>query len=165
MPTIAIPSKDKFNETLGYFTAGYAVDTRNILESRKSSAEGIVLFKKIPFYSLCEHHLLPFYGEVSIAYLPAGKIVGAGRIALLVEALSRRLQVQERLTKEIADAIEKTLKPKGIAVLVDAKQFCTVVANGRATEMQTTEFRGAYDKNTALRKEFLISVAGGMKGK
>ena len=153
----------KFAETLRYFTRGYSADLGKILEARKSPQKTEVLLRNVPFYSLCEHHLLPFYGTITLAYLPDGLVLGIGRVQDLVDALSRRLQTQEKMTEELAQALQKHLKPKGTAFFVEATHFCTLVKNGKTTRLETTAFEGAYAKDAERRKEFLMRVQGKRK--
>jgi GTP cyclohydrolase I len=117
----------------------------------------MVLVKEIEFYSLCEHHLLPFFGKAHIAYIPDGKIVGLSKVPRVVDAFSRRLQVQERLTNEIRDCIQNTLKPKGVAVVMEARHLCMQM---RGVEKQnsittTSAFSGAFLESEKTRLEFM----------
>ena len=109
-----------------YLTHGYAIDPSHILKSAMFAEDysQMVLVKDIELYSLCEHHMLPFFGKAHIAYIPNGHIVGLSKIPRVVDAFSRRLQVQERLTNEIRDCIEETIQPKGVAVVIEAKHLC-----------------------------------------
>ncbi len=115
----------------------------------------IVVLKDIPFHSLCEHHMLPFYGKAHIAYLPKGKIVGLSKLARLVEGFARRLQVQERLTCQIADTLMKKLKPRGVAVLLEASHSCMTMRGIKksGSSMVTSALRGHFVKDHAARDE------------
>ena len=122
----------------------------------------MVLVKDIELYSLCEHHMLPFFGKAHIAYIPNGYIVGLSKIPRVVDAFSRRLQVQERLTNEIRDCIEETLKPKGVAVVIEAKHLCMQMRGVQKQNSVTTTsaFSGDFMESEKTRAEFmnLISV-------
>ena len=117
----------------------------------------MVLVKGIELYSLCEHHLLPFYGQAHVAYIPDGKIIGLSKLARVVDVFARRLQVQERLTDQIAEALCRTLRPKGVAVVVEARHLCMMM---RGVEKQnsstvTSAVRGVFAECAATREEFL----------
>ena len=145
-----------------YF-GGYKMDAKEILAKTFKETGGYsesVLVKKIAFESRCEHHMAPFIGYAHIAYIPNGKIVGLSKLARLVDAYARRMQTQERLTAEITDALQKHLKPKGIAILIEAEHFCMKVRGVRKNEAitVTTRFLGAYKKDDDLREEFLLQL-------
>ena len=117
----------------------------------------MILIKNIEFYSTCEHHMLPFFGKAHIAYIPNGKIIGLSKMPRLVEIFSRRLQNQERITTQIAEAIQDMLEPKGVAVILEAKHFC-MMARGvekQMTEVSTSSLRGLFKKDASTRAEFL----------
>ena len=128
-----------------------------ILEQRHDE---LILLRDIPLYSLCEHHLLPFIGKAHVAYIPNKRITGLSKIARVVEVLSRRLQVQERLTKEIADAIMKKLKPKGVMVVIEAEHLCMSMRGVRkpGTVTATSVVRGIFRKNQKTRQETLSLI-------
>jgi GTP cyclohydrolase IA len=137
-------------------TAGYGVDVAALLKTFDSNGyDEMVAQTAIPFYSLCEHHLLPFHGVAHIAYIPTGRIVGLSKLARLTDAFARRLQVQERLTQEIADALEKHLKAKGVMVIVEAEHLCMAMRGverpGAITK--TSAVRGAMKKKPEARAE------------
>lgn len=121
------------------------------------SSQGLVVVHDIEFHSLCEHHMLPFSGRVHVGYLPAGRIVGLSKIPRLVGLLARKLEVQERLTDEIADALESQLTPRGIGVVVEAQHLCMMMRGVRTQGARTTTstFRGELATNAAQRAEFL----------
>ena len=128
---------------------------------------GLVLVRDIEFYSLCEHHLLPFFGRVHVAYLPDDRIIGLSKIPRLVDHFARRLQVQERLTNDIAEVLERVVKPRGVACIVEALHLCMAM---RGVEKQravavTTAYRGVYADDGIRRRELggLLDVAGGLK--
>ena len=117
----------------------------------------MIVVKNIEFYSTCEHHMLPFFGKAHVGYVPNGKIIGLSKLPRLVEIYSRRLQNQERLTTQIAEALEGLLAPKGVAVILEAKHFC-MMARGiekQMSEVSTSSLRGLFKKNQATRGEFL----------
>jgi GTP cyclohydrolase I len=138
--------------------AGMAVDPDSVLSTTfEERSEGPVLVADILFYSLCEHHMLPFFGTAHVAYLPSERIVGLSKIARLVEVVSRRLQVQERMTEQIADSIERVLHPHGVMVLVEAEHLCMCARGVKkpGSRTVTTAVRGRYRDDATLRAEFL----------
>ncbi|MDR0560753.1 MAG: GTP cyclohydrolase I FolE [Prevotellaceae bacterium] len=142
-----------------FLTQGYDIDPVAILNSAKFREEyrQMVLVKDIEMYSLCEHHLLPFYGKAHVAYIPDGCITGLSKIARVVDAFSRRLQVQERLTVEIRDCIHNALNPLGVAVVIEAAHMCMQI---RGVQKQnavtvTSAFTGIFLKDSRTREEFL----------
>ena len=125
-------------------------------------AEGLVVVRDIPLYSMCEHHLLPFIGRVHVAYLPeGGRITGFSRVVRMVEGYARRPQVQERLTEQVADAIWRRLRPKGVAVAAEAEHLCMVMRGVRApgSRAVTTAFRGIFESDPQARREALALLA------
>lgn len=147
------------------YCAGYHMNAGDILAktfSETGGYDGPVLVKHIEFESRCEHHLAPFLGKAHIAYIPSGKIVGLSKIARLVDIYARRLQTQERLTSEITSALQKHLKPKGIAVMLEAEHFCMKVRGVHKDHAVTvtTRFTGAYKEDDDLREEFFAQVRG-----
>ncbi len=149
-------------ESLSQLTDGYTQDALDVVGDALFAEEtdGMVTLQGVEFYSLCEHHLLPFFGHVHIAYLPDGQIVGLSKLPRLVDLFSHRLQVQERLTTQIADACEELLHPRGVAVVVEASHLCLMM---RGVEKQgvrtvTTVMRGTFDTDPALRRDFLDQV-------
>ncbi len=147
------------------YCAGYYMDPATVLAktfTETGGYDGPVLVKCIEFESRCEHHLAPFIGKAHVAYIPNGKIIGLSKIARLVDLYARRLQTQERLTAQIADALQKSLKPKGIAVMMEAEHFCMKVRGVHKDHAVTvtTRFLGAYKKDDDMREEFLAQVRG-----
>ena len=120
----------------------------------------MVIVKDIELYSLCEHHMLPFFGKAHVAYIPNGKIVGLSKIPRVVDAYARRLQVQERLTIEIRDCIQRTLDPKGVAVVIEAEHMCMQMRGVQKQNSSTTSsaFTGLFMSNDSTRKEFINLV-------
>ena len=145
--------------SMQFLTQGYLQDPAAILNSARFVEEyrQIVLVKDIELYSLCEHHMLPFYGKAHVAYIPNGYITGLSKVARVVEAFSRRLQVQERLTVQIRDCIQDTLNPLGVAVVIEAEHMCMQI---RGVQKQhsvtvTSAFTGAFLKDPKTREEFM----------
>ena len=143
-------------------TAGYKVSPKDVLGGAtfEEDYDEMVIVKDIEVFSLCEHHLLPFFGKCHIAYVPAGRIVGLSKLARLVDVFARRLQVQERMTTQIAQAIQEHLKPKGVGVVVEAKHLCMIM---RGVEKQhsvavTSAMLGAFRSREATRMEFLTLI-------
>jgi GTP cyclohydrolase I len=149
-------------ETWRFFTQGYGQDIGALLAGAivEDSHDGTVLVKDIDFYSLCEHHLVPFFGNCHIAYVPDKKIIGLSKIARVVEVYSRRLQVQERLTNQIADALQFHLEPRGVAVLVEARHLCMSMrgVERHNAAVTTTALRGRYEKDASMRAEFFAQL-------
>jgi GTP cyclohydrolase I len=153
---------DRVAHTIQYLTHGYKIDPSTILENAKFKEDyrQMVLVKDIELYSLCEHHFLPFLGKAHVAYIPNGYITGLSKIVRVVEAFSRRLQVQERLTVQIRDCIQQALNPMGVAVVIEAKHLCMIMRgvrnqNSKAT---TSAFTGAFLSNPKTREEFMHLV-------
>jgi GTP cyclohydrolase I len=150
-----------FAEILGG-TEKEATRTLRVIEDEKH--EEMVLVKNIPLYSMCEHHLLPFAGVAHVAYIPkGGRIVGLSKIARVVEELSRRLQVQERLTKQIADLLETHLKPLGVMVVIEAEHMCMSMRGAKKPRSitVTSAVRGSFRTNPATRSEAMMFIRGG----
>lgn len=142
---------DMFEE----LTSGYREDPKAILSREFSEVTGMVVAKDIDFFSLCEHHLLPFYGHVSVGYIPSKKVVGLSKLVRLVGVYSRRLQLQERITKQIADAINHNLKPLGVIVVIQARHLCMEMRGVKnAADIVTSEIRGQFERHET-RNEFL----------
>ncbi|MBI4360402.1 GTP cyclohydrolase I FolE [Candidatus Micrarchaeota archaeon] len=120
----------------------------------------LILLKGVPFYSLCEHHLLPFFGQCHVAYIPDGRVMGLSRISDVVHLYARRLQVQERLTDQIADALEQTLKPKGVGVVLEARHLCMELSGEQAKPGTTVTscVRGAFRSRPETRAEFFSLI-------
>lgn len=153
-----IDTPKRVAKSLQYLTHGYKIDPAKILESAKFSEDykQMVLVKDIELYSMCEHHMLPFFGKAHVAYIPNGHITGLSKIVRVVEAFSRRLQVQERLTMQIRDCIQETLNPMGVAVVIEAKHLCMVMRGVRSqnSKATTSAFTGAFMNNPKTREEF-----------
>ena len=145
-------------KAMKFLTMGYEEDPKQILQSAMFSEDynEMVIVKDIELYSLCEHHMLPFFGKAHIAYIPDGKIVGLSKIPRVVDVFSRRLQVQERLTEQVLDCINETLEPVGVGVVIEASHMCMMMRGVQKQNSTTTTsgFRGSF-KETDTRNEFL----------
>lgn len=146
-----------------FLTSGYKQEIEKVMNGAifNEKYDEMVLVKNIDFYSLCEHHLLPFYGKVHLAYIPDGKIIGLSKMPRIVEVYSRRLQVQERMTQQIADTINKFLQPKGVAVVAEAYHMCMMM---RGVEKQnssatTSAMFGVFKEDARTRMEFLDLIS------
>jgi GTP cyclohydrolase IA len=142
-----------------FLTAGYQKDIDEILNGAifDEPYDEMVIVKEIDFYSLCEHHILPFYGRAHIAYIPNGKVIGLSKLPRIVDTFARRLQIQERLTQQVADSIDKALNPQGVAVVIEAFHFCIAM---RGVEKQnafatTSAMLGVFREDRATRSEFM----------
>ncbi len=122
----------------------------------------MVVLKGVPFYSMCEHHFLPFYGVAHLGYIPKGRIVGVSKLSRVVEILSRRPQIQERLTSQIADTLEEGLRPMGVGVVIKAEHLCMMMREGRTegSHVVTSAMRGGFRTNAKTRSEFLAFAGG-----
>ena len=149
-------------KALKYLTSGYEADVATIVNGAMFDVQydEMVIVKDIEFFSLCEHHLLPFYGKAHVAYLPNKKVIGLSKLPRIVDVFARRLQVQERLTQQIAETIQDVLKPKGVGVIMEARHFCMMM---RGVEKQhsgtvTSAMLGAFRQNKRTRDEFLSLI-------
>ena len=142
--------------------SGYSTDPIELLNGAMFDVEydEMVVVKDIDFYSLCEHHLLPFYGKTHVGYLPNQKVIGLSKIPRLVEMFARRLQVQERMTQEIATTLDELIEPAGVGVVVEAQHLCATMRGVRKpnTIMTTSAVRGLFKKNSSTREEFFSHV-------
>lgn len=148
----------RFAKAMGFLCSGYSQNPVEVLNGAifHEDYNEMIVVRDIEIYSLCEHHLLPFFGKVHIAYIPNGKIVGLSKLARIAEIYARRLQVQERLTEQIATCLNETLAPKGVGVIVEAKHMCMVMrgVQKQNSVMLTSAMLGAF-QNIATRQEFL----------
>jgi GTP cyclohydrolase IA len=149
-------------KSLRYLTQGYQIDAKEILKHAvfKEPYDEMVIVKDIEIFSLCEHHLLPFYGKAHVAYIPNGKIIGLSKIPRLVEVFSKRLQVQERLTTQIAECLMSALNPKGVAVVIEALHLCMSMRGVKKADAYTitSSMLGAFRKDARSRSEFLSLI-------
>jgi GTP cyclohydrolase IA len=142
-----------------YLNSGYNMTLEGVINNAifEADTEDMVIVKDIELYSLCEHHLLPFIGKCHVAYLPKGKVLGLSKIARIVEMYARRLQIQEKLTKQIADAVQSAVNPRGVAVVIEAKHLCMMMrgVEKQNSVMMTSSMLGIFRKEISTRSEFL----------
>ena len=152
-------------KAMKFLTEGYEKDPKQILQSAmfNENYNEMVIVKDIELYSLCEHHMLPFFGKAHIAYIPNGKIVGLSKIPRVVDVFSRRLQVQERLTEQVLDCINETLQPIGVGVVIEASHMCMMMRGVQKQNSTTTTsgFRGSF-RETDTRNEFLKLITSNL---
>jgi GTP cyclohydrolase I len=157
-----IKTPERLAKAMQYLTQGYQLDAHAIINSAKFHEEvsEMIVVKDIEIYSMCEHHMLPFIGKAHVAYIPNGWITGLSKIARVVDVFARRLQVQERLTVQIKDAIKETLNPLGVAVVIEAKHLCMMMRGVQKQNSSTTTsaFDGEFQKNSS-RNEFLKLIS------
>ncbi|HEX6269850.1 MAG TPA: GTP cyclohydrolase I FolE [Anaerolineales bacterium] len=143
--------------------SGYEAEPAKLINSAlfNINYDEMVLVRDIEFYSLCEHHMLPFLGRVHVAYIPAGKVIGLSKIPRMVDMYARRLQVQERMTRQIADFLQEYLEPQGVGVVVEAVHLCSMMRGVKKHDarMTTSAMHGAFRANLATRQEFLENIA------
>ena len=157
---------ERVAKAMQFFTQGYHLDPPAILKSAmfKQDYKEMVIVKDIEIYSLCEHHLVPFFGKAHIAYIPDGYIVGLSKIPRVVDAFARRLQVQEQLTTQIKECIQNTLNPLGVAVVIETQHLCMSMRGVQKQNSVTTtsDFTGAFLKQTNTRQEFLRIIGANL---
>ena len=157
-----LKTPERVAKSLQFLTSGNQVNPDDIMKEAifHEDYSEMVIVKDIEVYSLCEHHMLPFFGKAHIAYVPAGKIVGLSKIPRVVDAYARRLQVQERLTIEIRDCVQRTLNPKGVAVVIECAHMCMQMrgVQKQNSRTATSAFTGIFLNNDATRKEFITLV-------
>jgi GTP cyclohydrolase I len=155
---------DRVARAYAELTAGYSVDPVALVNNAIFTVDydEMVVVRDIDFYSLCEHHLLPFYGHAHVAYIPRGKVIGLSKIPRIVEMFARRLQVQERMTVEIADFLEQAIRPAGVAVVAEGIHMCSVMRGVRKenARMVTSAMRGGFREDDKTRSEFLGFING-----
>ena len=156
---------ERVAKSLAWLTSGYATDVRDVVGEGvfAEAHDNMVMVRDIEMYSMCEHHLLPFFGKVHVAYIPNGKIVGLSKLPRVVEVFARRLQVQERLTEQIARALMEVLEPQGVGVVIEAAHLCMMM---RGVEKQnsktvTSAMKGVFLEDLGTREEFLRLVHPG----
>jgi len=154
-----VKTPSRVAKSLSWLTRGYGLTAKDVIGDAlfDEAHENMVMVRDIEMYSMCEHHMLPFFGKVHVAYIPNGKIVGLSKLPRIVEVYARRLQVQERLGEQIADAIEEVLQPRGVGVVIDAVHLCMMM---RGVEKQsartiTSSLRGEFREDGRTRSEFL----------
>jgi len=153
---------ERYAKAMRFLTSGYESEPEDVVGNGLFCAEGegVVLVRDVEFHSLCEHHLLPFFGRVHVAYLPGDRIIGLSKIPRLVDLYARRLQVQERITEQVADALMKLLQPRGVLVLAEARHLCMAM---RGVEKQhsataTRALRGVYAHDAQARQEIISMI-------
>lgn len=150
---------DRAARALEFLTQGYRQDLEEIINGAvfESTASEIILVKDIELYSMCEHHLLPFIGRAHVAYIPNGKVIGLSKVARIVDAFARRLQIQENLTTQIAESLMRCLEPSGVAVVVEAKHLCMMMrgVEKQNSVMKTSCLLGVFKEDARTRSEFL----------
>tara|TARA_R110001632_G_scaffold209222_1_gene333731 strand:+ start:782 stop:1378 length:597 start_codon:yes stop_codon:yes gene_type:complete len=160
-----LKTPERAAKAMQFLTSGYDMDPAEILKGAmfKEDYDDMVIVKDIELYSLCEHHMLPFFGKAHIAYIPNGHIVGLSKLPRIVDVFSRRLQVQERLTHDILECINLTLKPKGVAVVIEASHMCMMMRGVQKQNSTTTTsgFRGQFEK-IETRSEFLKLISSSL---
>jgi GTP cyclohydrolase IA len=164
-----LKTPERVEKSMKWLTRGYELSVEQVIGDAifNEDHHNMVLVKDIEMYSLCEHHLLPFFGKVHIAYIPDGKIVGLSKLPRVVEVFARRLQVQERLTEQIAAAIQEVLAPQGVGVVIEAMHLCMMM---RGVEKQnsrtiTSAMKGVFLDDLRTREEFLrLSMLGSVRG-
>ncbi|MDT0649481.1 GTP cyclohydrolase I FolE [Autumnicola edwardsiae] len=161
-----VKTPERAAKAMQFLTQGYQMDAKTILEEAmfKEGYNEMVVVKDIELYSLCEHHMLPFFGKAHIAYIPDGQIVGLSKLPRVVDVFARRLQVQERLTHDILECLNETLKPKGVAVVIEAQHMCMMMRGVQKQNSSTTTsgFRGQFEK-IETRNEFLKLISSDLK--
>jgi GTP cyclohydrolase IA len=160
-----LQTPERFEKALRFLTSGYKQDPEKLLNGAMFSVsyDEMVVVKDIEFYSLCEHHMLPFFGKCHVAYIPNKKVVGLSKVARLVNMYARRLQIQERLTSQIAQTISEQLNPQGVGVIVEARHLCMVMrgVEKQRSEAVTSAMLGVFRENKQTRDEFLSLVRNG----
>jgi GTP cyclohydrolase I len=163
-----LKTPERVQRSMEFLTAGYNTSVRSVMNNALFDEDhhNMVIVKDIEMYSMCEHHMLPFFGKVHVAYIPNGKIVGLSKVPRVVDVFARRLQVQERLTTQIADALVDLLNPAGVGVVIEAAHLCMMM---RGVEKQnsktiTSAMRGVFLEDIRTREEFLRLCAGGSIG-
>ena len=158
-----LKTPERVSRALHYVTAGYKADLHEVINDALFDAEGseMVVVKGIEFYSMCEHHMLPFFGKAAIGYIPHKKVLGLSKFARVVDVFARRLQLQERMTSQIADALVQVLKPRGLAVVTEASHMCMMMrgVEKQGSTTRTSAMRGAFREDARTRQEFLDALS------
>lgn len=157
-----IKTPERVARSLKFLTRGYTQDINKVINGAifTQDCDDMVIVKDIEFYSLCEHHMLPFFGKCHIGYIPKGKVFGVSKLARLVDVFARRLQIQERMTQQIAQQIFEIIEPEGVGVVVEAQHLCMRMrgVEKQNSQMVTSSMLGSFRKETATRMEFLSLV-------
>lgn len=158
-----VKTPERVSRSLRFLTAGYHADLTTVVNGALFASEGseMVVVKGIEFYSLCEHHMLPFFGKAAIGYVPNERVLGLSKFARVVDLFARRLQLQERMTSQIADALMEVLQPKGLAVVTEASHLCMMMrgVEKQNSRMKTSMMLGQFRKSQATRTEFLNLIS------
>jgi GTP cyclohydrolase I len=153
---------ERMEKSMAFLTRGYTQTVEEVLHQALFDVDydEMVIVKDIEFYSMCEHHLLPFFGKAHIAYLPKGKVIGLSKVARIVDVFARRLQVQERLTREVADAIEDAIQPQGVGVVLEAQHLCMMMrgVEKQSSSTVTSAMLGVFKTQIQTRNEFLSLI-------
>jgi GTP cyclohydrolase I len=164
-----LKTPERVARSMSWLTRGYAMDVQDVVGDAvfEEAHASMVMVRDIELYSMCEHHMLPFFGKAHIAYIPNGRIVGLSKLPRIVEVFARRLQVQERLTEQVAQAIEEVLQPEGVGVVIECEHLCMMM---RGVEKQnsrtiTSALRGSFKDNAMTRDEFLRLAYGSPGGR
>ncbi|MBF0430727.1 MAG: GTP cyclohydrolase I FolE [Fibrobacteria bacterium] len=151
-------------QSMKFLTHGYTANIEEVINGAiyHEDVNDMIVVKNIELYSMCEHHMLPFFGKCHVGYIPNGKVIGLSKIPRIVDIFARRLQLQERLTHQIADALTKHLQPKGLGVYIEAKHLCMMMrgVQKQNSEMVTSSMLGLFRKKSETRSEFLSSIKG-----
>jgi GTP cyclohydrolase I len=162
-----IDTPKRVKKSWEFLCSGYKKDAKSIINSAlfDSTNDEMVIVKDIEFYSMCEHHLLPIIGRAHVAYIPNGKVVGLSKIPRVIEVFARRLQIQEQLTEQIADALNESIKPKGVGVVLDAKHMCLEMRGVQkiCSNTVTSALRGIFKKEKKTKDEFLSIISSSFK--
>ncbi|KAG4108427.1 GTP cyclohydrolase I [Neocallimastix lanati (nom. inval.)] len=157
-----LKTPERYAKALLFFTEGYEKDINEVVNNAvfEEDHNGMVIVKDIEIFSLCEHHLVPFSGKIHIAYIPNKKVIGLSKIARITEMISRRLQIQERITKQVSDVLEEVLQPKGIAIVMESSHFCMVMRGVQKTQSFTITCHttGVFKDDIKLKDEFLSLI-------
>lgn len=158
-----LSTPDRARKAWRYLTSGYEMDLDKLLNDAifREYCDEMIVVKDIEFYSLCEHHLLPFFGKCHVGYVPNNRIIGLSKIPRIVDMFARRLQVQERLTRQVAETLDKLLEPAGVAVVMEADHMCVRMRGiqKQSSVMKTNRMQGVFRENAEARMEFLSSIA------
>ena len=157
-----VRTPERMEKSMAFLTKGYAMDVNAVLHDALFDVDydEMVIVKDIEFFSQCEHHLLPFFGKAHIAYVPNGKVIGLSKIPRLVDVFSRRLQVQERLTKQVSEAIQEAINPQGVAVILEAQHLCMMMrgVEKQGSQTVTSSMLGVFRTQQQTRNEFLSLI-------
>ena len=158
-----VRTPDRAEKALRFLTSGYQMDLNQIVNGAlfHEKVDEMIVVKDIEFFSMCEHHLLPFFGKMHVAYLPQGKVIGLSKVPRIVDMFARRLQLQERLTHEVAETLQRVLEPKGVGVICEARHFCMMMRGVQKQQSGTitSAMLGAFRDGKETRDEFLSLVS------